>query len=51
MPIKDKTPTVVDEGLMYHLTCYYPKGVPNGQNFVGAGVPVFPHDHLPDASS
>lgn len=44
-------PIAIEAGRVYHLTCQFPKGVPNEVNFVGAGVPVFHHDHLPPGSS
>lgn len=49
--IKAKDATVIDEGLIYHTSCYYPKGVNLEDNFVGAGVRIFSHDHLPAGSS
>ena len=38
MPIKENDPTVIDEGSLYHFKCFFPKGVPDEVNIVGAGV-------------
>ena len=49
--VKPKDASVIDQGSIYHLYCYFPKEKVHEQNFVGINLHPFPHDHLPAGSS